>query len=233
MRPSTIIDVYSTQEIAKAAGVAEELALAAAGSADALVPHAEAVGLGRILRRGTSMAPRPIQMPAPSSFNASELAGVVDLFAVAASTVIAGTIVVLAVAVSQTNRATGMFHAVDISSASSSVTFAEASRAAGAPIALVSLPHEQSDARLTIRDVVCNSAGGLELPHLTAVVLLFNRIGMFAGAWRAAVDAADLEPGAEAHFSVSVPHVSDIGRYRVSFSTEDHVVPHVDKRDGA
>ena len=81
--------------------------------------------------------------------------------------------------------------------------------------------------------MVRNPAGGLKLPHLTAVVLLFNRTGVFAGTERAALDATELEPGAEAHFTVSVPHVSDIGRYRVSFSTEDHVVPHMDKRDGA
>lgn len=60
MRPSTIIDVYSPREIAKAAGVADELAIAAAASADALVPHAEAVRLGRALRRGASVAPRPL-----------------------------------------------------------------------------------------------------------------------------------------------------------------------------
>ncbi len=60
MRPSTIIDVYSPQEIAQAAGVADELAIAAAGSADALVPHAEAVWLARTLRHGSSMAPRPL-----------------------------------------------------------------------------------------------------------------------------------------------------------------------------
>ena len=73
----------------------------------------------------------------------------------------------------------------------------------------------------------------MKLPHLTAVVLLFNKSGVLSGTERAALDTTELKPGAEAHFTVNVLHVSDIGRYRVSFSTEDHVVPHMDKRDGA
>src|SRR5258706_11917154 len=57
MRPSTVINVYSPQEIAKAAEVPEGLAIAAIGSADALIPHAEAVRLGRALRHGTAVPP--------------------------------------------------------------------------------------------------------------------------------------------------------------------------------
>ena len=60
MRPGTVINVYSPQEIAKAAGVPEGLAIAAIGSADALVAHAEAVRLGRALRRGTTVPPRAL-----------------------------------------------------------------------------------------------------------------------------------------------------------------------------
>jgi len=201
----------------------------------------------RVAILAAEIADEETQTPAPSPFSASGPAGVVDLFAaesepmvrsrtpiaVAASSVIVGTVIVLTVAVSQSHRATAMFQPVDASRASSPVAPAEPSTAAGAPIELVSLTHEQSGAQLTIRGVVRNPAGGLELPHLTAVVLLFNRTGVFAGTGRAEVDTTDLEPDAEAHFTVSVPHVSDIGRYRVSFSTEDHVVPHVDKRDGA
>ncbi len=199
----------------------------------------------RVAILAAEIADEEIQTPAPSSFSAG-FAGGLDLFttergstlrsrmpiAVAASSVIVGTVIVLAVAVSQTDRATAMFRSVDAPRVSSPVASAEPA-AAGAPIELVSLTHEQRGTQLTIRGVVRNPASGLALPHLTAVVLLFNRAGVFAGTGRAEMDTTDLEPDGEAHFTVSVPHVSDIGRYRVSFSMEDHVVPHVDKRHGA
>lgn len=201
----------------------------------------------RVAILAAEIADEEIQTLAPSSFAASGLAGGIDLFttergstlgsrtpiAVAASSVILCAVVLLAVAVSQTDRAIAMFHPVDAPSASSPIASAEPPTAAGSPIELVSLTHEQSGTQLTIRGGVRNPTGGLALPHLTAVVLLFSRTGAFAGTGRAEVDTTDLEPGGEAHFTVSVPHVSDIGRYRVSFSTEDHVVSHVDKRHGA
>jgi hypothetical protein len=59
---------------------------------------------------------------------------------------------------------------------------------------------------------------------------MFNQNGAFVTSGRATVDASALEPGAEAPFVVTVPGAADVGRYRVSFRTDDHVVPHVDKR---
>jgi periplasmic protein TonB len=44
-------DVYSPDEIARAAGLSEEAVVAALGSAAALVPYAEAIRIGRTLRR--------------------------------------------------------------------------------------------------------------------------------------------------------------------------------------
>jgi hypothetical protein len=200
----------------------------------------------RVAILAAEIADEEIQTPAPSSFSSGPGGGI-DLFttargstlgsrtpiAVAASSVIVCAVIVFAVAVSQTDRATAMFHPVDPSPASFPLASADAPAAAGAPIELVSLTHEQRGTQLTIRGVVRNPAGGLALTHLTAVVLLFNRTGVFAGTGRAEVDTTDLEPDGEAHFTVSVPQVSDISRYRVSFSTEDHVVLHVDKRHGA
>ena len=40
-------------------------------------------------------------------------------------------------------------------------------------------------------------------------------------------------PGGESRFVVSVPSAADVGRYRVSFRTDDRVVPHVDRREPA
>jgi hypothetical protein len=68
------------------------------------------------------------------------------------------------------------------------------------------------------------------MDHLTAVVLLFNQQGGFLTSARSPVESATLPPGSETTFSISVPGAADVGRYRVSFRTDDRVVPHVDRR---
>jgi hypothetical protein len=98
------------------------------------------------------------------------------------------------------------------------------------PLELVALGHERADDQLTVRGLIRNPARGSELAHLTAVVLVFNQQGGFVTSGRAAVDSQRLEPGAEVPFVVTVPGASDVGRYRVSFRTEDRVVPHIDRR---
>src|SRR5262245_4578422 len=95
---------------------------------------------------------------------------------------------------------------------------------------LVSLEHETIDDRLTIRGTVRNPSRGSEVAHLTAVVLLFNQQGGFLTSGRSPVESATLQPGTEAKFVVTVPGASDVGKYRVSFRTDDRVVPHVDRR---
>jgi hypothetical protein len=69
--------------------------------------------------------------------------------------------------------------------------------------------------------------------HLTAVVFLLKRDGSFLSSGRAAIDPSTLRPGNESPFVVTVSGAGDIGRYRVSFRTDDRVVPHVDRRDAA
>jgi hypothetical protein len=97
---------------------------------------------------------------------------------------------------------------------------------------LLALDHERADDHLTVRGIVRNPARGSEVDHLTAVVLLFNQQGGFLTSGRGAVETAALQPGAEAAFEITVPGAADVGRYRVSFRTDDHVVPHVDRRHG-
>jgi len=108
-----------------------------------------------------------------------------------------------------------------------------AAPAPAAPLELVALTHEREGDRLTVRGVVRNPASGAGVAHLTAVVFLFNRDGGFVASGRAGVDAPELAPGSEAPFAVTIPGAADVGRYRVSFRTDDHVVPHVDRRDRA
>ena len=96
---------------------------------------------------------------------------------------------------------------------------------------LTALGHERDADRLTVRGVVRNPPSGSEVGRLTAVVFLFNRDGGFLASGRAAVDATTLTPGAESPFVVTVPGAADVGRYRVSFRTDEGIVPHVDRRD--
>jgi hypothetical protein len=94
----------------------------------------------------------------------------------------------------------------------------------------MALGHERDADSLTVRGVLRNPANGKALGQLTAVVLLFNHDGGLVTSGRAAVQAPTLEPGAETTFVITIPGVADVGRYRVSFRTEDGVVPHVDRR---
>jgi hypothetical protein len=102
--------------------------------------------------------------------------------------------------------------------------------AAALPLELVALGHERDGDRLTVRGIVRNPESGAAVDRLTAVVFLFNHDGGFLSSGRVIVDAFALRPGAESIFVVTVPGAGDVGRYRVSFRTDDRVVPHVDRR---
>jgi hypothetical protein len=97
---------------------------------------------------------------------------------------------------------------------------------------LVALGHEREADRLTVRGVIRTPPASSDVNHLTAVVLLFTREGGFIGSGRAEVDARVTAPGAERTFVVTVPASDEVGRYRVSFRSDDQVIPHVDRRSG-
>ena len=99
------------------------------------------------------------------------------------------------------------------------------------PLELVALGHDRDGDRLTVRGVVRNPASGTALDRVTAVVLVYKGDGGFVGSGRAAVDSTMLGPGGETTFTVTVPAATQIGRYRVSFRTDDRVIPHIDRRD--
>jgi hypothetical protein len=102
--------------------------------------------------------------------------------------------------------------------------------AAALPLELVALGHERDGDRLTVRGIVRNPESGAPVDRLTAVVFLFNRDGGFLSSGRVIVESSVLRPGAESIFVVTVPGAADVGRYRVSFRTDDRIVPHVDRR---
>ena len=108
---------------------------------------------------------------------------------------------------------------------------ADASNTATAvPIELVALGSERDGDRLIVRGIVRNPSSGAALDRVTAVVLLFKDDGGFLGSGRATVEAPALGPGGETAFAVTVPGANTVGRYRVSFRSEDRIVPHVDRR---
>ncbi len=98
------------------------------------------------------------------------------------------------------------------------------------PLELVALDHEREGDRLIIRGVIRNPTTGASIDHLTAVVLLLNADGDVITRGRASVEADALLPGRETRFIVAVPNSGDVGRFRISFRTDDRVVPHVDRR---
>jgi len=99
------------------------------------------------------------------------------------------------------------------------------------PLELVALGHARDGDQLTVRGIVRNPRAGTAINGLTAVVFLFKSDGGFTGSGRAAIGSAALGPGGESTFVVTVPAARDVARYRVSFRTDDRVVPHVDRRD--
>lgn len=101
----------------------------------------------------------------------------------------------------------------------------------GAPLELVSLRHRRDGEALSITGVVRNPAAGARVQNLTAVVFLFDRNGGFLASGRAPIDYTTLVAGDESPFVVTVKEPGAVGRYRVSFRTDDQVIPHIDRRE--
>jgi hypothetical protein len=98
------------------------------------------------------------------------------------------------------------------------------------PLELVALEHDRDESRLVVRGIVRNPPSAAKLNGLTAVVLVFSKDGAYIASERAPVAIAPLAPGAEAPFVVMLPDADSVDRYRVSFRTDDRIVPHVDRR---
>ena len=138
---------------------------------------------------------------------------------------VAATIVALVIGslVMTSSRKTAARFARAAAPAASTTTPAEV------PLELMALGHEREADRLTVRGVVRGTPTAGKGP-LTAVVLLFNRQGTEIGSGRTEVPPAGPDPASERTFVVTVPSAGDVGRYRISFRSDDHVVPHVDRR---
>jgi hypothetical protein len=140
----------------------------------------------------------------------------------AASVFVVATAIALVIVLSGGSR--GTTHAADQTPAAASAP------AAAPPLELVGLGHERDGDRLIVRGVVRNPPAGAALERVTAVVFLFNRDGGFLTSGRVMIDPSALRAGGESIFVVTIPGAADVGRYRVSFRTDDRIVPHTDRR---
>jgi hypothetical protein len=100
----------------------------------------------------------------------------------------------------------------------------------GAPLELISMRYEREGETFKVSGLVRNPRNGARVARVTAVVFAFNRAGAFVTSGRAALDFTTLEPGDESPFVVTIPGLTDVARYRVSFRTEAGVIQHVDRR---
>ena len=98
------------------------------------------------------------------------------------------------------------------------------------PLELVSLSHSRQNEKLSVSGLVRNPAAGKPVERLSAVVFLFDRAGTFVTSSKAHVDFLRLGAGDESPFVVSIDAPESVSRYRVSFRTDDGVVPHIDRR---
>jgi hypothetical protein len=101
-----------------------------------------------------------------------------------------------------------------------------------ASLELVSLTHERVESGgLELHGEVHNPQNGTTLDDVTAVALLFDTQGAFLTSSRAPLETRTLVHGGNATFFISVPDAANVGRYRVSFRTNDGIIPHTDRRD--
>jgi hypothetical protein len=100
-----------------------------------------------------------------------------------------------------------------------------------APLELMALTHEREGDGIIVRGVVRNPSAGVDQGGVAAVVFVFTRDGAFLASGRSALAVPVLAPGAETPFVVTVPNANEIGRYRVSFRSDERVVPHIDRRE--
>lgn len=98
------------------------------------------------------------------------------------------------------------------------------------PLELVSLSHARQNDKLAVSGLVRNPVSGKPVERLSAVVFLFDRTGTFVTSSKAHVDFLKIGAGDESPFVVSLDAPATVARYRVSFRTDDGVVPHIDRR---
>lgn len=101
------------------------------------------------------------------------------------------------------------------------------------PLELMSLRHVREGDRLSVTGLVRNPTSAPVVNQLSATVLLFDQQGGYLTSARGQIDVPRLDPGQESPFTLSVQAPAGATRYRVSFRTDERIVPHVDRRGDA
>jgi hypothetical protein len=98
------------------------------------------------------------------------------------------------------------------------------------PVELVALSHARTDGVLAVSGIVRNPAGGAALEHIDAQVRVFDAAGIMISTRSARLDVPRLAPGQDAPFVITVGEAATAARYRVSFTIDGTMLPHVDRR---
>lgn len=101
------------------------------------------------------------------------------------------------------------------------------------PLELMSLSHQRQNDKLAVSGLVRNPVAGKPIERLSAVVFLFDKMGTFVTSSKANVDFLKLGAGDESPFVVSIDAPATVARYRVSFRTDDGIIPHIDRRSAS
>jgi hypothetical protein len=99
------------------------------------------------------------------------------------------------------------------------------------PLELVAMMHGRTDGVLSVSGTVRNPAGaGAPIDRVDAQVRVFDAAGIMIATRSARIDLPSLAPGQDAPFTVALGELTTAARYRVSFTTDGTVLPHVDRR---
>jgi hypothetical protein len=98
------------------------------------------------------------------------------------------------------------------------------------PLELVAMSHARTDGVLSVSGLVRNPAGGGTIERVDAQVRVFDAAGIMIATRSVRLDLPSLAPGQDAPFVVTLGEVSTAARYRVSFTTDGTMLPHVDRR---
>jgi len=100
------------------------------------------------------------------------------------------------------------------------------------PIELLSLKHSTDGSTFAVTGLVQNPLAGTALPHVVAVVYVFDKDGTYVTSGKASLEFTGLRPGEESPFVVRIANPGVVAKYRVGFRREDgSVIAHVDKRN--
>jgi hypothetical protein len=128
-----------------------------------------------------------------------------------------------------TRGATSMSSSASGAPTASATTVSQANQLR--PIELLSLKHTIDGDTFSLVGLVVNPLDATPITHVVAVVYLFDKDGAYFASGKSELEFSGLRPGEESPFTIKIPNVAHIGKYRVGFRREDgSVIAHVDRR---